>query len=313
MKNLLLSILLSFVYFSAISQWNPSGATSSVTIYRTGNVGIGPETTIPGYASLYLSNGGGLNPNLMFRNSDAAVDNRVWSVMAQAGNFRISTQTDAGGSVQDAFIISRNGVNVSTAAFPNGNVLVGSNTLEGSYGTGKVIQMKGDATYFSMVTPNSGPSFNLSLSVPYGLGFYARGVPVKFWTSPTVSGGLAERMTVTVDGNVGIGTVLTNNPNTYKLAVNGKIGAKEVQVEITSSTWADYVFESDYKLLSLQEVEAFVKANKHLPEIPSAEDVKVNGHKLGEMDVLLLKKVEELTLYVIELEKKINALENSKK
>jgi hypothetical protein len=111
------------------------------------------------------------------------------------------------------------------------------------------------------------------------------------------------------DQNVGIGTTLATNPNYYKLAVNGKIGAKEVQVENTSTTWADYVFEPDYKLMPLKFVQDFVKANKHLPEIPSAEDVKINGHKLGEMDVLLLKKVEELTLYLIEQNAKIEQLQ----
>lgn len=117
-----------------------------------------------------------------------------------------------------------------------------------------------------------------------------------------------ELMRIKGDGNVGIGTSLANNPNNYKLAVKGKIGAQEVQVENTSTTWADYVFEPDYKLLSLSEVEKFVKLNKHLPEIPSAEEIRINGHKLGEMDVLLLKKVEELTLYVIELRKEIEEI-----
>jgi hypothetical protein len=125
------------------------------------------------------------------------------------------------------------------------------------------------------------------------------------------SGAEAERITILNNGNTGIGTTLANNPNDYKLAVNGKIGAKEVQVENTSSTWADYVFESDYKLMPLKLVEDFVNTNKHLPEIPSAEEVKINGHKLGEMDVLLLKKIEELTLYIIEQDKKIERLEKA--
>jgi hypothetical protein len=109
-------------------------------------------------------------------------------------------------------------------------------------------------------------------------------------------------------GNVGVGTTLTNNPNGYKLGVNGKIGAKEVQVENTSATWADYVFEPDYDLPSLDEVERFIKTNKHLMDIPSAQAVAEHGHKLGEMDVLLLKKVEELTLYVIDLKKEIEQI-----
>lgn len=113
--------------------------------------------------------------------------------------------------------------------------------------------------------------------------------------------GLNVTVTSFPNGNVGIGTIMTNNPNSYKLAVNGKIGAKEVQVENTSSTWADYVFEPDYKLLPLEELERYIKANSHLPEIPSQKDIEKYGHKLGEMDVLLLKKIEEITLYLIEI------------
>lgn len=110
-------------------------------------------------------------------------------------------------------------------------------------------------------------------------------------------------------GNVGIGTVLSTNPNNYKLAVNGKIGAKEVQVENTSSTWADHVFKPDYELLSLEEVESFVRTNGHLPEIPSKKDIEKYGHKLGEMDVRLLTKIEEITLYLLELKKQVKKLE----
>lgn len=76
---------------------------------------------------------------------------------------------------------------------------------------------------------------------------------------------------------------------------------------ITAPTWKipDYVFEKDYKLKSLSETEKFVKLNKHLPEIPNAEQIKNSGMDLVQMNVLLLKKVEELTLHTIELDKKI--------
>lgn len=111
-------------------------------------------------------------------------------------------------------------------------------------------------------------------------------------------------------GNVGIGTTLPSNPNNYKFAVKGIIGAHVVIVENSSTTWADYVFEEDYPLMPLSELEAFLKKYKHLPEIPTAEEVGENGHSLGEMNVLLLKKVEELTLYVIEQQKEIEILKN---
>jgi hypothetical protein len=111
-------------------------------------------------------------------------------------------------------------------------------------------------------------------------------------------------------GNIGIGTTLSINPNNYKLAVNGKIGAKEVQVETNSATWPDYVFNPSYKLLSLNEVESFIAQNHHLPEVPSAANIESHGHKLGEMDIILLKKLEEITLYLIQLQKENEALKN---
>lgn len=99
------------------------------------------------------------------------------------------------------------------------------------------------------------------------------------------------------NGNVGIGTATPN----AKLAVNGNIRAKEIKVETVN--WPDYVFAKDYQLPSLQETEQHIKEKGHLPGIPSAEEVKSNGIDLGEMNAKLLKKIEELTLHLIELNK----------
>ncbi len=107
-------------------------------------------------------------------------------------------------------------------------------------------------------------------------------------------------------GNVGIGTTNTQN---YKLAVNGGILCEEIKV-IVDVPSADYVFDKDYKLSSLAEIEAFINLHKHLPNIPSAETFKNEGYKIGEMDEMLLRKIEELTLYIIEQNKKIQQLEN---
>lgn len=107
--------------------------------------------------------------------------------------------------------------------------------------------------------------------------------------------------------NVGIGI---NNPS-EKLSVNGNIRAKEIKVE--TANWPDYVFAKDYPLPSLRETEQHIREKGHLPGIPSAEQVKANGIELGEMNAKLLKKIEELTLYLIEQGKEINELKKEVK
>jgi hypothetical protein len=103
-------------------------------------------------------------------------------------------------------------------------------------------------------------------------------------------------------GNVGIGVTDTKG---YQLAVAGKAVAEEVVVKLRTN-WPDYVFEQDYALTPLPALEDYIKKNKHLPEVPSAEEVFDNGVALGQMNKVLLKKIEELTLYLIE-ERKISS------
>jgi hypothetical protein len=110
------------------------------------------------------------------------------------------------------------------------------------------------------------------------------------------------------NGNLGIGTTPTG---TYKLQVEGTIGARKIQVK--SGTWADFVFQPDYQLAPLSEVATYIKTNQHLPGIPTAEDVKKDGVDVGEMNKLLLQKVEELTLYMIEMKKEIEQLKAARK
>jgi hypothetical protein len=114
---------------------------------------------------------------------------------------------------------------------------------------------------------------------------------------------------VTAEGNVGIGTPLNSNPNNYKLAVNGKIGAREIQVEITSPAWPDFVFEDGYETMALEDLEVFIRKERHLPGIPSADEVRNNGVQLGQMNAALLKQIEELTLHMIDLKKECGRLQ----
>ena len=119
----------------------------------------------------------------------------------------------------------------------------------------------------------------------------------------------AVRFMINNSGNVGIGTTTPHtltNGGTAKLSVNGGIAAKEI--EVTLNGWADYVFNSDYSLMTLKEVEEFIITNNHLPDVPSEKEVIENGVNLGEMDAVLLQKIEELTLYTIEQQKLIDEL-----
>lgn len=100
--------------------------------------------------------------------------------------------------------------------------------------------------------------------------------------------------------NVGIGTITTGP---HKLAVEGSIGAREVKV--TATGWSDFVFKKEYNLPTLEEVEKHIKEKGHLENIPSEEEVLKNGINLGEMNSKLLQKIEELTLYSIQQNKKI--------
>lgn len=108
-------------------------------------------------------------------------------------------------------------------------------------------------------------------------------------------------------GNIGIGTV---SPNGYKLAVQGNVHAQEVVVDINN--WPDYVFKKDYTLTPLADLKAYINQNQHLPEIPSEKEITEQGLNLGEMNKLLIKKIEELTLYLIEKDKQLSELNDKR-
>ncbi|WP_428231956.1 hypothetical protein [Flavobacterium sp.] len=133
------------------------------------------------------------------------------------------------------------------------------------------------------------------------------GNSLQFWIYDKLGcqpGGMCDnRFTISDNGNVGIGKMVPN----FKLDVNGTIHSKEVKVDMIG--WSDFVLKKEYNLPTLEEVEKHINKKGHLENIPSEEEVLKNGINLGEMNAKLLQKIEELTLYMINQNKKINDLE----
>lgn len=111
--------------------------------------------------------------------------------------------------------------------------------------------------------------------------------------------------TISIQGNVGIGT---KNAQGYKLAVGGGIIAESVKVKLQTE-WPDYAFDENYRILTLPEIEKFVKDHRHLPDIPSADEIKKEGLDLGILNAKMLKKIEDLTLILIEKDKQLKTQE----
>ncbi|MFC5284242.1 hypothetical protein [Pedobacter alpinus] len=114
-------------------------------------------------------------------------------------------------------------------------------------------------------------------------------------------GSTSNSIWVNTSGNVGIGSL---NPG-YKLDVIGTIRSREVKVDMNG---ADFVFEKDYGLMPLSDLEKYITTNKHLPQIATAKEMETNGVELGNLNSKLLQKVEELTLYIIQMNKEIDKL-----
>jgi len=112
-----------------------------------------------------------------------------------------------------------------------------------------------------------------------------------------------------INGPIIIGTSWVNIPENCKLYVEDGIVTERLKVtSIDSTDWTGYVFTENYDLKRIKEVEEFIKANKHLPNVPSAQEVSKNGLDMVEMDATLLRQIEELWLHVIELKKENDAL-----
>jgi hypothetical protein len=189
------------------------------------------------------------------------------------------------------------------------NAILGNST-----GTGLTINSNtgwGDGSSIIMNGENNGSSSDGAITVVSNSGVSGTGGAIGFWRYNQSTTNWENRMLITESGSIIVGNVTIPTGNPYKMYVEQGILTEKVKVAVAGSThWSDFVFDDNYSLRPLDEVENFISENKHLPEIPSADEVVENGIDVATMDAKLLQKIEELTLYVIQQQKEINMLKS---
>jgi hypothetical protein len=311
------NILLIFIILYFVSQ----GSGQTNTLPSNDSVGIGtvnPSEILEiedGYLSIYHNHAGsGAGYALRFKTNGGSFKN----TQAQIGLSQTTTNnpgasllfyTHNGTSLEERMRLSavgNLGINTpspgaklgiqSTGTGITSILLANNNNSTGDYNQIKFQHSQSDATYGAAIRQI------IKASDLHG------GV-LSFLTDNS-TGVLTERMRIDVSGNVGIGTSqpsqkLSVDGNIYaegNISANGFITTRKLTV--TQLGWSDYVFAKKYKLRSLLSLETFIKLNNHLPEMPSAKQVEREGISVGDTQALLLKKIEELTLYLIDLNRK---------
>ncbi len=279
-------------YYSMFANYSGFGFYNSSTnqniFYSDVNdyVGIGTQTPL---AKLHV-NGVIRAKHSVTRDNSADFENE------SSSGYGLFSRGGGGASDLYSFKIEKyNGVPVMFAD-GQGNVGIGTSAVDNVQGWNKVLQLNGSNHAKIMATEES-------TGVKVGM-FAHMGNLAKIGTESQhdltfTAGYWNDVMTLRTNGNVGIGTLVPQE----KLSVNGKIRAKEIKVE--TANWPDYVFEEGYQNQSLSEIEQFIKQNKHLPGVPTAKQAEQEGIELGEMNKILLKKIEELTLLLIEKDKEL--------
>lgn len=275
-----------------------SGTTSNSFLFNVkgdGKIGIGASSPI---STLNVAGG---NWDLATGNGDFAIGNSTYKLKfgvatagGGAGDARIYTtggthRTIFGANATDMMAISTTGVGIGTIE-PTSKLQID----HGGSDTNPHIQIRA-TSFYSRINWTTSANAN-----KYTAQTYLNGATTaeNYWQLEYNS---TPRFFVRGDGNIGIGTTTPDN----KLDVLGTIRANEVIVE---TGWADYVFEDSFKLKTLNEVENFIKENKHLPDVPSAKTIQENGAHVSELMTKMMQKIEELTLYSIQQQKEIDAL-----
>lgn len=301
---------------------NPSGlygvlSFPDVSVADIGTMGVKNNSTAIG-AALYGWNRGGAGTNYGTMGVVTSASGNSYGLFGKAtsastgGNYGAYGNAEGGvvnygvygkttttaGQFGYAVFGSASGTGTNYAGFFSGDVYIGGdNEAVTVSGTNPYIQLKngGDLTGYIRA---SGLNFQVATNAENNSG------KLEFRTNGS------SRMWIDAAGNVsvgGSGKVATG----YLLSVVGKVMAEEVRVEL-NGTWPDYVFADDYNLMPLQALKQYVMQHNHLPEVPSAEAMK-DGIDVGKMNKLLMQKVEELTLYVIQLNEEIQQLKKQNK
>ncbi|PJJ83340.1 tail fiber protein [Mucilaginibacter auburnensis] len=258
------------------------GNQKRMTLTFNGNFGVGTENPLTKFS---VVSAGSSTPSLLWQSSAGAP---VASFFGEnsAGNADMINgfASSASSSARPVYMIRRSrGTLSSPQAVQTGDYL---GALIGSGYDGANFANRADISFIvdGAISPNYVPT-----AISFSNGDVTR----------------VERMRISSNGKVGIGT---QSPDEM-LTVNGKVHTKEVKVDLNIPA-PDYVFKASYKLRTLEEVNKYIQSNGHLPDVPSAQTMEQNGVNIGEMNMQLLKKVEELTLYLIEEQKKRHELEN---
>lgn len=276
--------------------------------FQSGKSNSGSSNSFFGYKSGPVTTGS----NNVFAGHEAGLVNTSGASSVFLG-YRAGYTNTSGGS--NTFIGYRAGYSNVTGT---GNILIGANAGYSETGSNKLyIQNSSSSTpliYGNFSTNQVGIN---TTAAGYTLNVGGSVNATSLSTTSLTVGGVAytpslwntsgSNINYTASGIVSIGT--TTSPTGFKLAVGGKIIAEEIVVKLQSN-WPDYVFKSSYDLMTFDDLRRYIQKYSHLPNVPAAEEVAEKGISLGEMNSILLKKIEEQTLYILQLEKRVTAIEN---
>jgi hypothetical protein len=316
-------IILLLVSQFVHAQWTNG---TNINNTNTGNVGVGTtnpthkfevsgllSSNISGQAGFHIYNGGAVSEWLVQQKSQSNANFYISQLVSGVQNDYLTINPSGNVGVGNAPLLARFSIYQSTAlgsTIKNASLL---SSVAGLCGTGNYLQ--NNIWLVRNSTGSTWVSTRLHDGISVDVSFTNPQTDTRTWweRDPNLdvqSWGNAANTYMTINqGNVSIGTTDSKG---YKFAVNGNAIATSMTVKLYAN-WPDYVFKRNYQLPSLTDVKTYIDQNQHLPDMPSETEVAKDGINLGEMNKLLLKKVEELTLYLIEKDKQMEELKGDLK